>query len=278
MEQSALHHSLKKSFPSTKGKHLVEWDTPHRLNGATSYQLAPLAGDTKLSTSILKLANAMLAEAIAGKTSEPADLVIVIDDVELGNLQQENLVAQHFKAAVEVVIKKSYCDKEAEVREQIRQKCSFHLLKPMVEAYLFADRNALTIAGVATSVEPYLLNATDVEEFEVNDPNVDWLSHCQQKNNDNINIWWREERHAKHYLEHLTGGTNTDNKAGKEALLDLNWRLVTKTSTDAPIISAMFADIADWFGMPVNPLIGTPSTDFWCGNSGIKKNLLLRNM
>jgi hypothetical protein len=151
----------------------------------------------------------------------------------------------------------------------------------MVEAYLFADRDALGIAGVPNDVEPQLVHLTNVEAFEVNDSDPDWKRKCQQnnaKNHAHDKAWWREECHPKHYLEHLIQDVSPDQKTGKEALLALKWTEVTKNNTDSPIISALFADIADWFGMIENPLIGIPSPDFWPSKQVNRDNFLLRNM
>ena len=282
MEKSTLHESLKKTFPASKNEQAVIWDTPHKLNGTTNERLSVLAITDKPSSSMMKLARAMIAEAIRGKNGQPADLVIVIDDVELANLQQEYLIAEHFKAAVSLAIsERSYNpDKEREVRTQIRQKCSFHCLKPMVEAYLFADRAALGIAGVSPTIQPLLSHATDVEAFETNDPDQTWLNKCRDKNainHANNKDWWQEEYHAKHYLEHLIKAEYIETKAGKDALLALNWPTVTKTNTDAPIISALFADLADWFVID-NPLKSSPSAVFWPSKQIPPNNLLLRNI
>lgn len=137
LEKLALSQSLMKHFPSTYNGKNVIWDEPRKTHGATSYQLQPLSAGGLLSNPMKELAKAMLAEALEGKKrgQSPADLVIVIDDVELGNLGRENVIAEHFQAAVNNAIQlkaKGISAEDARIRSVIRDKCSFHLLKPMV--------------------------------------------------------------------------------------------------------------------------------------------------
>lgn len=141
MEKAALHKSLKRFFPDKRNNEEVIWDTPRKADCVTSNRLRPLTGGVSLSRPMIELAKAMLAEVSAGKNGQAADLVIVVDDVELGNLEQEVVIAEHFCAAVNQVIacRKHDSKTEARLRGEIQQKCSFHLLKPMVEAYLFGD-------------------------------------------------------------------------------------------------------------------------------------------
>jgi len=102
MEKLALHKSLKRFFPGERDGQPVIWDTPHFVHGGTNDRLHPLSPECGPYRGMLNLAEAMLAEAVSSKdmTGEPADLVVVVDDVELGNIGQEAIVAAHFRAAV----------------------------------------------------------------------------------------------------------------------------------------------------------------------------------
>lgn len=182
MEKAALHQSLKRFFPDNRNNEAVIWDTPRKAQCVTSYPLKPLSSEVSPSSPMIELAKAMVAEAIAGKKGEAADLVIVIDDVELGNLGQEAVIAEHFSAAVNRVIAEKNHDANTEdrLRRELKTKCSFHLLKPMVEAYLFGDSAALELAGVPNGVNPYLVHPSDVEQFESND--ALWLPICYAEN------------------------------------------------------------------------------------------------
>lgn len=277
MEKSSLHTSLKKHFPGNKNGQEVIWDEPRKLHCATS---RPLEENKSPSQPMQDLAQAMISEALTGKTGTPADLVLVIDDVELANFGREGIIASHFKAAVHTVLNKSNHSNPTHQRlKNIREKCSFHLFRTMTENYFFGDVTALNHAGVPTHVSPKLVHSTDVEQFESNDGY--WLPSCHQINKQKNLSWWREECHPKHYLEHLTQRAQTsysETKQGKAALENLNWPGVPKGGTDTPMIRSLFEDIADWFGIP-NPIgTGTTNPDFFPTPSVNRQTRLLRNM
>lgn len=288
MEKAALVEPLKKLFPSERQlannrTEAVSWAKPRKLHGATSYRLSALSLGKPPGTQMAQLAQAMFDEAIFGPTGTPADFVIVIDDVELGNLGQECLVAEHFRVAVENLLRKiSSAAAQQRYRAILREKCSFHLLKPMVESYLFGDRAALNAAKVAADVIPALMHQTDVEQFECVDPL--WLPACRVENQQRQtkNSWWRHELHPKAYLEHLTMRQLIEYEEtahGKAALAALDWRNVLKVPGDSPIICALLEDIADWFGC-VNPVMGRcePDQFFYPVKTVHRDTLLLRNM
>lgn len=277
MEELALHKSLQQCFPSTRNNKNVIWDTPRKLDCATSHRLRQ---DALPSGPMKNLAQAMLDDAIPGKNGKPADLVIVIDDVELGNLGQEHIIAKHFRMAVQNHLGKvKYSSNIEEIKERLREKCSFHLLKPMVESYLFGDANALRVAGVPQTKTPMLVHPTDVETFETNDPS--WLRICQDENakRRELTPWWRHECHPKHYLEdYLIEGNYEESQNGKDALEKLDWQQVPKCQTDILFIRSLFEDISTWFDIP-NPIgTGETSPDFYPSKSVRRANLLLRNM
>jgi hypothetical protein len=270
MEKAALHESLQRFFPVQQNGLDVIWETPRKVQGATSYQLKSLTLGCVVSNPMKELAKAMLAEALTGKKGVSADLVIVIDDVELGNLGQENIIAEHFKTAVKEDIKirsNGSASEEARLRDVVRKKCSFHLLKPMVEAYLFGDSNALGLAGVPNGTNPCLVHLSDVEEFETNDPQ--WLPTCHSENTkrQNNNPWWCHERHPKHYLQFLTTSSYDETIQGKKALEELNWYLVPKCQNDIPVFRSLFEDISDWYNIPSPIGIGNNTLpNFWINN------------
>lgn len=283
LEKLALSKSLMRYFPDIhEGKNVI-WDEPWQTQGATSYQLQSLKTGGLLSNPMKSLAKAMIAEALEGKKKgqNPADLVIVIDDVELGNLGREGIIAEHFRAAVNDAIQlkaKGISSEEARIRSIIRDKCSFHLLKPMVESYLFGDTNALGLAGVPIGITPQLVHQSDVEAFETNDPK--WLPNCRientKKNNDG-KPWWFHERHPKAYLDYLLPKDYSETTHGSQALMKLNWPQVPKCQHDIPIFGSLFQDVADWFNI-ANPITGATHPDFYPAITVNRSNLLLRNM
>lgn len=284
MEKLALHKSLRRFFPDEQDGQKVIWDQPRKTQCATSHRLSP---NRVPSGPMKELVKAMIAEAGIGKKGEPADLIVVIDDVELGNLGQENVIAKHFHNAVLQELNKYNTKTMRRYQDILRQKCSFHLLKPMVESYLFGDTHALRVAGVPVGETPKLVHPTDIEQFETNDPA--WLPICMRENAKRQQSvpWWHHECHPKHYLEHLTerGQVFYDETTyGKNALEKLAWKKVPKYSKDpkysydTPFIRSLFEDIADWFGIP-NPLgKGETHPNFYPPKSVSRASLLLRNM
>lgn len=264
-EKAALHRSLEECFPThTVSGDSVVWDTPRKEAGVTSYQLK--VGKPP-SSSLIALVNAMFAEALNSKQPKgtPPDLVIVVDDVELGNAGQEGVIVQAFQTAVRDKLNALQQQQSgstfSRIQARIQTACSFHLLCPMVESYFFADSATLAVGGVAASVSPRLGHPTNVELFDAGpDPHPDWLALCQSKNSEQQSLypWWQTERHPKHYLSHLlaisAAPTYHETTLGAQMIQAVNWNRVAKTSTDSPIISALLEDIWDWFGQ--TPLTG----------------------
>ena len=278
MEKAALHESLRRLFPSQKDGEDVVWETPRKLHCATSGH--PLSPGGAPSTMMLELAQTMLAEAGIPKKGPPADLVVVIDDVELGNLGQEAVIVEHFRKALTHKLDKYETATRDRYRLLLRERCSFHLLRPMVESYLFGDAEALLVAGVAAGVSPKL-RASDVEQFEAHDP--EWLPTCRAENERRKAIapWWRHELHPKHYLGHLTQRSSVfyeETDHGKRALRGLDWAGVPKLPVEAPLIRSLFEDLADWFGVssPLGP--GVPDPRLYPLKSIHRESLLLRNL
>lgn len=281
LERLALQRSIAAWFPDeTVEGHPVEWSTGPMFGGATTYRLQ--AGKAP-NSSMTTLAKALVSEIYTGESGTPADLVVVVDDLELGNLDQPATVCAHFAAAVDADITRRSlpADDEAELRSRVARGGSFHLLSPMVEAYFFGEGAALRRAGCPDDVEPQL-RAPDVEAFESTDP--DYIAaRCAGENarQQQTKPWWREERHPKHYLEHLMDVEYRETRGGTAALVALDWPGVPADEQSTPLISALFADIADFFGVP-SPLGPTvPSPDTYIGaklSRADQGRLLLRNM
>jgi hypothetical protein len=283
MEKAALHASLRGFFPAEREGHEVLWDQPRKLQGATSFRLEP-GGDP--SPAMRDLAQAMLDEVLIGKRGSPADLVMVIDDVELGNVGQVEIVTQHFRDAVrrrlaeyEVRVSANARTQERH-RELLQKKCSFHMLHPMVEAYLFGDSDALLQAGLPVSVRPRLVGP-DVEQFQTDDPL--WLPDCRTANisRQRTMPWWNHACHPKHYLEHLLQRGHVfyeETVHGVAALTDVRWGQVPHSAQMAPVIRALFEDLSEWFDVPSPLGVGISHPGLFPSRSVDRKGLLLRNL
>jgi hypothetical protein len=273
MEKAALHQSLQKLFPEKQDGITVEWPTPNQAYPATS---AKLRNTNEPAPKMVDLANTMIAEVLYSKTGKAPDLVMVIDDLELHNAQQEKLVAHHFRLAIDKAISKSekYRVQEEKIRQLIRTHCSFHLLKPMVEAYLFGDAQAIRIA---TNLKPISLPpGLDLEHFETNDP--DYLRKCHQINHQRAVSFpnWREECHPKHYIQYLNPDYRETDE-GKNALLKLNWANLADNNSHLQVIRALLTDLSDWFKIS-NPLPGIAHPIFWPAHNTDHSALMLRNL
>ncbi len=77
------------------------------------------------------------------------------------------------------------------------------------------------------------------------------LLNSNAKRNDAV---WREECHPKHYLQFLNPDYS-ETGGGRAALTRLNWASLDNNNQHRQVIRALFADLAQWFGMP-NPLPG----------------------
>lgn len=278
MEKLALHESLRRLFPTQRDGEDVVWEWPRKLNCTTSH---PLREGGEASRPMQELVKAMLAEAGIGKKGQPADLVIAIDDVELGNLAREHVIAQHVRAAVELVLAQYATNTQERYRGLLRERCSFHLFKPMVESYFFGDPAALRRSGVHDDVTPILVHPTDVEEFESADST--WLPTCHAENrrHRDRSPWWRHESHPKHYIEHLTRtgqATYDETQQGRDALLSLSWQQVPKVPEDTPLMGSLFQDVADWFLVESPLASGGTNPCFYPSRSMRRDNLLLRNL
>lgn len=289
-EKKSLHKALKSHFPThTRNGELVVWDTPRKTDGVTNFRIQ--AGP--ISSSMTKLVSVMFTEALQSKHPDgiQPDFVIVIDDVELGNVGREDFVVQAFQAGVTaklIELQSVYSSLEFQkIQARIQTCCSFHLLCPMVEAYFFADPTTLTSGGVTTGNPPMLFHPTDVEQFDASpDLHPDWQSAYQFKNAEqkNINSWWKTERHPKRYLTHLLAVSAApayhETTLGARMIEATNWATVAKTATDSPIVSALLEDIWDWFGQTpqAGQFQGTSSNITYRSRSTPPNQRMLRNV
>jgi hypothetical protein len=103
MEKGALRQSLQTCFPDRRGGRRVEWLEARKEQGTTTRQIQ---ADEPPSRPMKALAKVMLTEVRKSKTigQQPPDLVVAIDDLELGNLGREDVVVRHFRAAMRDVL------------------------------------------------------------------------------------------------------------------------------------------------------------------------------
>jgi hypothetical protein len=138
--------------------------------GFTSNALT-VADEVSPPESAMELVGRAAQAALGDRHVEPADLVVVLDDLELANAGQADRVCRVFRAAVtQHLAKLGSGAVEARTRSALVQRVSFHLLVPMVEALFFADEGALRAAGVPEGRHVEFTSERDPEAFVTADP------------------------------------------------------------------------------------------------------------
>jgi hypothetical protein len=264
--EEALHQSLKRVFPE------VEFVMLPRRDGFTSGPLPPtprfLARDraprltnardrAPRPTDVERLAAALVAEVEPGRDQKPPDLVVLVDDLEIANQDWPARAVQHVRAAVNKHLEQhpwpSAISRER-AYERVRERCSFHLLAPMVEAYFFREPAALTRAG-AKRAPLFDASAADVEtSFLVNDP--DFLAVPDRPAREKLPPWATADRarHPKRYLQFLCDPTGKEARAyvetagGQAALRDLDWPAVLAPQEHVRFMRSLIHDLADALG------------------------------
>lgn len=224
----------------------------------------------------MRLAAHLVANVEPGRRREkPFDLVKAIDDVELDNMAQPQRPVHHVREAVRAHIGQTpwpSLDTQRRAAERVRERCSFHLLSPMVESYFFAETgqadkpSAILRAG---AVRPAQLDPAtqDVEAFLVADPAFLGVpdDHRYPDAKRSKIPWAKPQRaqHPKHYLRFLCDpdiyGTERrpyrETQGGCRALERLDWAQVVAHAKHTTFARAFLEDLADGLGMesPVPP-------------------------
>ena len=274
-EQKGLCGSLERVFPETR------FELLDRVESFTSADVRELPDAAGPGTTLDKFA----ASLVAAVEEEPPDLVVALDDLELVNAPHPELVAGRVRDAVQAHLARHSWTSEAtreKVIQRVRERCSFHLLAPMVEAYFFAEPEALVRAG-AGRPSRVDARAIDLEAFVTDDPG--YLGHpvVPHKQSPKRKSWAiplpERARHPKHYLRFLCDPANpltdryVETKGGAQALRELDWSRVFAHREHVRLARSLFEDIADRLGVPHPfPGQGHPAT------SDFKSARVLRNL
>lgn len=258
-EAHSLHRSLQKLFPE------ATFEKPHKRDSFTSCTLPPEPvwnRNLKAPTSAEKLAQALIAEVEPGRRDKsPADLVLLVDDLELCNKDHPERAIHHLRKAVERHLERHpwpSSKSQNQARERLAQRCSFHLFAPMLEAYFFADPNALSQAG---ATRPSKMDALerDVEDFLVDDP--DFQDRPNRPPGEELPPWATPERtrHPKQYLQFLCDPSGSlpraykETQGGQSALHHLNWNAVFQPQAFVRFARSLIYDVADSLGNSIIP-------------------------
>jgi hypothetical protein len=262
-EHKALHVSLRSLFAD----HPVEFESEFSPEWSFTSTRVPayLPGEKSRAARLVAALVADVGPSLSDR--EIPDLLIAIDDLELWNVDQAQHVVAYFRAAVDEHVQQRPWSASDRTRalERVRERCSLHFLKPMVESYLFGEPAALTRAG---AIRPSLFDAAtnDVESFIVAD--VDYqdcvLGECASRAPEKM-------MHPKRYLRHLTGHAYKETRGGAEALAGLAWDGILEKGAHARFARSLIADIAAQLDVP-NPCKGGCASE-----TELKARGLLRN-
>jgi hypothetical protein len=221
--------------------------------------------DEYLPESALDLVGRAAQEALGdGPHREAADAVVVLDDLELTNRHQPDRVARVFRRAVERHLAGLQGARER-TAHALRERVSFHLVVPMIEAWFFGDRQALRIAGVPDDVEP-ILDGAGLEDFRTLDLRYEaagevdcprWIARGRKKADRPKWLGAQRERHPKGYLQWLCRDGDAksctsydESRRGAEALKQLDWHALARTR-GLCYLGALVEDLADALCDPV---------------------------
>lgn len=271
VEEVALATALRQLFPNT------EWSTVKK-NAGNSNRLSRTP--TKPRSEFVQFVDEMLAcgliERVPG--GQPFDYVLVVDDLELTNVDQPDVALAHLRLAIETRLAQwptevptipkgknkhwPYPNNGAGGRAYLRERCSYHLLSPMIESLFFGEHEP----GLTTSIQhwPALrragaqqppvfdAHAMDVEQFLTTDPAY-YMSDPRWSTPPLSDPTWRS-RHPKHYLTFLCDPSGTswrpyrERTGGKAGLERIHWPSIVAPPKHACFVRAMLEDIADMAG------------------------------
>jgi hypothetical protein len=245
LEHAALGPALKRLFPDHD---FIPRPKEKHLDGFTSTDVTRIALGGPVPTNVEELAAELVASVSPGRQGKPADFALVIEDLELVNDHQPDRVVQLFREAVDHHVRKTWPSQQAQDRtlERVQERCSFHLFRPMTEAYFFGDLAALRRAGAINA--PQLPAALDLESFRTTDAAFLQLPNGQF---DRIADMPHRERHPKSYLHYLCDPSLVDKKrryretgGAIDGLTQLDWQQVLAPPPHCPFLHALLDDLA----------------------------------
>jgi len=248
-EHRALGASLQRAFAGADLQLVVPFRKP--VPSITSNYLGYPGPMSSGPTQVDKLVASVLATL---ERRDAPDFVFAIDDLELANIATPHhvtlLVADAFRRQLGRVPTHRALD-------QIRERCSFHLLCPMLEAYFFGEAAALERAGATRTA--ILDPSHHLENFHAAD--LEFLHPDDARDHP----WRRPDRgrHPKRYLSFLVDPADEEHASYREtvggcrALATLDWTQVfLHRPHGIAFAHSLFEDLATVLDAP-NPFFGT---------------------
>ncbi len=268
--------------------------------GFTSYQLSceHIQNPPEACLNLVALA---AQEVVGDRRTEAYDLVIILDDLEICNAHQPRLVSEVMRMAVHKHLEAlATCTGRIQDRtkQALREKVSFHLVAPMIEAWFFIDEGALNRAGVQSLESVSFSKDSDPESFSSDDQSflaadaafctalAKQRGSCRKKNKPK---WIDNEnrcRHPKGYLQWLTMDPEHKNctkyqesRHGADALGKFDWKQVTTRHKDhLGYLKAMVEDLEQGLGSRSVVDLGSPSSGISTAIAQRPRNPMLRNI
>jgi hypothetical protein len=251
MEHAALGPALAQLFPEDV---FVVRPPERHLDGFTSRNVAPLAAAPPgpIPSNLEELAAELVNAIFPGRRDQPIDFAYVVEDLELCNQRQPDLVFRVFRDAVDSYIRRTWPQQSGPKYARVRERCSFHVFRPMTEAYFFGDAAALQRAGAD---QPHQLPANlDLEQFRT----VDQAFLTLPPGTERIAEMPQREFHPKSYLHYLCDPTLHDHQRkyrethnGVAALASLNWERVIRSPPHCPFLHAFLDDLGEALNSPL---------------------------
>jgi hypothetical protein len=257
MEEKALARSLKGCFPAH------DFVCKPQLDGFTSSRLPPdfaaLSETARKLLNVDKFLKSMIgAFAPGGRRDAPRpDFLLAIEDLELFNTDSPANITNTVRDGMTRNLQAWPADGPVLKRltDALKERCSFHLMAPMTEAYFFAEPAAFARATAPgpDHLSKFDPDRTDPELFAIED--ADYLTPSDLPKKDHL--WRRANRrsHPKHYLEYLTDARLDNNPRydettlGRDALADLKWAsMLTAYPAALKFARSLFADLTEMLG------------------------------
>lgn len=265
LEEVALGDALLQVFPSA---HFGV----SKVQGFTSAPLTMPEHDASKAAEIV--ADLLAAASPREPGSQAYDYAVAVEDVELVNEAVEDeaevrdadqgikCILEHVKLGVDLVLRREEqktvvlpkgkakhapsVATDEDRRRFLRERCSFHLLRPLAESLFFGERAALDRAAGGATLPPVHFDpkTSDIEAFRTTD-----AVYLAKRPGDD-----RWARHPKHYLEYLLNPSGTVRRPykevehGKRALASLSFQAVVAPPAHAQMVRALLDDIADMLG------------------------------
>ncbi len=179
--------------------------------------------------------------AAAFESRDRPAFVFAVDDLELDNTATPGNVTGVVRDAVHGVLGESRTHAHV---AWFRDRCSFHLLCPMLEGYFYGEPAALVRAGARRNA---VLSEHQLENFQSGD--VDYLTPANEPRHA-----WRSADHARHpkrYLRFLAQENYRETRGGKDALAQLDWHQVfAHKPPGLAFARSLFDDLADALAVP----------------------------